>query len=117
MPQKINQKSYVLMPKINGIFMACRERRVLLLQVFKSSKNYSINLFGAWEVGAPKVGAPSSHAMSLSPLFIGDTPNRFLLRFLAKIREKRCGKYKKNSIKILRKKKRKFEWQSLKEGW
>ena len=70
------------MTKINEIFMACREKRVLLVQVSIISKIYSVNLFGAWEVGAPKVGTPSSHVTSLGPLFIGDAPNSFLLRFL-----------------------------------
>ena len=76
-----------------------------------------MNLFGMWEVGAPKVGAPSSHVTSLGPLFIRDAPYDFLLRFLAKIREEGCGKHRKNSEKILRKKKKKFELQKLQEGW
>ena len=77
--------------------MAHREGSVLLLQVFESLKTHSVNLFGAWEVGAPKVGAPSSHVTSPGPLFIGDAPNSFLLRFLNEIREKGCGKHKKKN--------------------
>ena len=49
----------------------------------------------------------------LGPLFIGDAPHDFLLRFLVKIRDKGCGKYKKNFGKILSKKKGEFEWQIL----
>ena len=79
-------------------------------------KFHTVNLFTAWEVGVPKVGAPSSHVTSLGPLFIGDAPNGFLLRFLTKIREKGCGKYRKNFGKNLRKKKGEFDWQKLKEG-
>ena len=75
-----------------------------------------MNLFGAWKVGAPKVGAPSSHVTSLGLLFIEDTPHGFLLKFLAKIREKGCDKYKKKFGKIMRKNKGEFEWQKLKEG-
>ena len=71
------------MPKINKIFMTHRKERVFLLQVFELSKIYSINLFGMWEVGAPKVGAPSSHVTSPGPLFIGDAPDGFSLRFLS----------------------------------
>ena len=73
------------MPKINRIFIRYKEIRVLLLQVSKSSKIYSVNLFGAWEVGVPKVGTPSSHETSLGPLFIGDAPHGFLLWFLDKL--------------------------------
>ena len=57
--------------------MTHREGRVLLLQVSKFLKIHSMNLFGVWEVGAPKVGAPSSHVTSLGPLFIGDTLDGF----------------------------------------
>ena len=82
--------------------MAHRILRVLLLQISKSPKIFSVNLFGAWEVRAPKVGAPSSHVVSLGLLFIRDAPHSFLLIFLAKIIEKGCGKYNKNFGKILR---------------
>ena len=75
--------------------MAHREGRVLLLQVFELLKIHLMNLFHAWEVEAPKVGAPSSHVTSPGPLFIGDAPHDFLLRFLSGIRDKGCGKYKK----------------------
>ena len=67
-----------------------------------------MNLFGAWEVGAPKVGAPSSDVMSPSPLFIGDAPDSFWLRFLDEP-EKGRGNHRKKSEKILRKRKKIFE--------
>ena len=76
-----------------------------------------MNLFSVWEVEVPKVGTPSSHVTSLGSLFIGDTPHSFLLSFLAKIIENGCGKHKKNSKKILRKRKGEFEWQKLKKVW
>ena len=65
------------MSKINEIFLAHRERRFLLIQVSESPKIHSVNLFGMWEVGVPKVGTPSSHVTSPGPLFIGDAPNGF----------------------------------------
>ena len=96
------------MPKFIKFFMTHRRLRVLLFYLSGSPKVYSMNLFGMWEVGAPKVGAPSSHVMSLGLLFIGNASNGFLLIFLDKIREKGCGKYKKKFGKISRKKKRKI---------
>ena len=59
-------------------------------------KIHSMNLFTAWEVEAPKVGAPSSHVMSLGPLFIGDVLNGWLLWFLVETIEEGFGKHKKN---------------------
>ena len=59
-----------------------------------------MNLFGMWEVGAPKVGAPSSLIMSPSPLFIGDTPEGLWLRFL--------GELEKRYVEIMRKNLKKF---------
>ena len=73
------------MPKINGILMAHRKGRVLLVQVFKLPKIYPMNLFGMWEVGAPKIGAPSSHVTSPSPLFIGDASDGFWVIFLGEL--------------------------------
>ena len=64
------------MSKINRTFMTHREGRVLL-QESKSPKIFLMNLFGAWEVGAPKVGIPSSHVTTPSPLFIGDALDGF----------------------------------------
>ena len=75
--------------------MRHREGRVLLLQLSKSSKIHSMNLFGVWKVGAPKVGAPSSHVTSPGPLFIGDAPDGFWLRFL--------GEPNRRNIKIIKK--------------
>ena len=77
-----------MLPKLIKFFMTHREGRVLLLQISRISKIHSANLFGVWEVEAPKVGIPSSHMTSLGPLFIGDASLSFLLRFLVKIREK-----------------------------
>ena len=57
--------------------MAHIKIRVLLLQVIGSPKIYLVNLFGAWEVGGPKVGAPSSLVTSPGPLFIGDSLHGF----------------------------------------
>ena len=79
--------------------MTHREGRVLLLQGSKLPKIHSVNLFGAWEVGVPKVGAPSSHVTSPSPLFIGDAPDSFWLRFLDELERK---------VEIIRKNMKKF---------
>ena len=95
LPYFSNQISYVLSPKFINFFMTHRRRRVLILQVFRMLKIYLINLFTAWEVEAPKVGAPSSHVMSLGPLFIGDAPNGFLLEYFTKIKEKGCENIRK----------------------
>ena len=70
------------------------------LQVFELPKIHLVNLFGMWEVGAPKVGAPSSHVMSPGPLFIGDAPDGFWLRFLGDPEEK--------DVEIIEKKLKKF---------
>ena len=82
LPLFSNQIPYVLMPKLIKFFIAYREERFLLLQVSIMLKIYSVNLFGTWKVGAPKVDTPSSHVMSFGPLFIGDAPYYFLLKFL-----------------------------------
>ena len=97
--------------------MAHREGRFLLLQVYESLKILSMNLFGTWEVGAPKVGTPSSHVTSLGPFFIGDTPNSFWLRFLGELERRDVKIIKKKSKKNLKKKKGEFEWQKLLKEW
>ena len=50
---------------------------VFLFQISELLKIYLVNLFGMWEVGAPKVGAPRSHVTSLGPLFIGNALDGF----------------------------------------
>ena len=79
--------------------MTCRRLRVLLFQIIESPKIHLVNLFGAWEVGASKVGAPSSHEMSSGLLFIGDASYSFLWLFLAETNS--MGMV--NIIKILKK--------------
>ena len=53
-----------------------------------------------WEVGAPEVGAPSSHETSPTILFIGDTPHGLLWGFLAKTKRRDVINIKKNLKKI-----------------
>ena len=88
------------MPKINRIFMTHREGRDLLLQVSELPKIHLMNLFGIWEVEAPKVGAPSSHVTFPGPLFIGDALDGFGLRFL--------GDPKRRDVEIIKKNLKKF---------
>ena len=59
-----------------------------MVQITRSLKVYLVNLFGMWEVGAPKVGAPSSHVTSLGLLFIGDAPYGFLWLFLVETKRR-----------------------------
>ena len=81
------------MPKINKIFMTCREGILLLLQVSKLLKIHLVNLFGMWKIGASKVGVPSSHVTSLGPLFVRDARDGLWPRFL--------GELEKRDVKII----------------
>ena len=65
-----------------------------------------MNLFGMWEFGAPKVGAPSSHVTSPGPLFIGDALDSFWLRFLGELDIKDMEIIKKNLKNFIKKKER-----------
>ena len=75
-----------------------------------------MNLFGAWEVGAPKVGSPSSHETSPGPLFIG-SHMASCYDFWVKSERRNIVNIKKKFRKILRKKRGNFEWQKLLQGW
>ena len=69
-----------------------------------------------WEVGVPKVGTPSSHDMSLGPLFIWMSHMANYYDFGLKLERRDMKIIKKILKKIWEKDKRKLSGKSCKKG-